>query len=456
MSKSLVMIMAGGKGSRLGPLTCHRAKPATPFGGRYRIIDFVLSNFVNSGYRQIHILTQYMAGSLIRHLNRTWHLSGYDAYVELAPAQMRRGDFWYRGTADSIYQNLNLIHDSRTKNVAVFGGDHIYKCAIDQMEEFHESKDADLTIAAFPVPREEASQFGIIQVDQAGRIIGFQEKPADPAPIPGQPDTCLVSMGNYFFKSDCLEDALHTMAATPGTSYDFGKDVIPALLKDGASLYAYDFRENHVPGDAVGASYWRDVGTLDSYFEACMELRSPVANLNLYNREWRIRTAQRNHPPARFISRDTDPAVDIDDCMVCEGAVIRGARLKESIIGYDCQIKSRSDIDRALLMSGTHIGEGAKMRNVLLDKNCVVAPGAQIGIDPEVDRTRFPFITESGHIVLPKGTYVPASGPIEFAQDIGSLLITDAATKDAVAATAMQPIIASRSRHSYRSAGPGT
>ena len=227
MKRSLVMIMAGGKGSRLGPLTCHRAKPATPFGGRYRIIDFVLSNMVNSGYRQIHILTQYMAGSLIRHLNRTWHLSGYEEFIELAPAQMRQGEFWYRGTADSIYQNLNLIHDSRTENTAVFGGDHIYKCAVDQMEDYHRQVGADLTIAAFPVPREEANQFGIIQVDERGRVIGFQEKPADPKPIPGQPDTCLVSMGNYFFKTDVLEESLHQMAADPDTRHDFGKDIIP-------------------------------------------------------------------------------------------------------------------------------------------------------------------------------------------------------------------------------------
>ena len=301
MQRSLVKIMAGGKGSRLGPLTCHRAKPATPFGGRYRIIDFVLSNFVNSGYRQIYILTQYMAASLIRHLNRTWQLSGYDEFIEVAPAQMRRGEFWYRGTADSVYQNLNLIRDFQTPHVAVFGGDHIYKCAIDQMEDFHVEINADLTIAAYPVPRSEASAFGVIQVDENGRIVGFQEKPDNPAPIPGQPDTCLVSMGNYFFKRPVLEAALLNNAAHPNSGHDFGKNIIPSLMASGASIYAYDFRRNTVSGSPSGnATYWRDVGTIDSFYAANMDVRNPVPNLNLYNRRWRIRTAHRHQLPVRF------------------------------------------------------------------------------------------------------------------------------------------------------------
>ena len=457
MKRSLVMIMAGGKGSRLGPLTCHRAKPATPFGGRYRIIDFVLSNMVNSGYRQIHILTQYMAGSLIRHLNRTWHLSGYEEFIELAPAQMRQGEFWYRGTADSIYQNLNLIHDSRTDNTAVFGGDHIYKCAVDQMGMFHRDVNADLTIATFPVPREEAHQFGIIEVDAKGRVVGFEEKPADPKPIPGQPDTCLVSMGNYFFKTNVLEAALHDMAAKEDTSFDFGKDIIPALLAGGAPIYAYDFRYNRVPGDPEdAATYWRDVGTTDSYFKACMELRNPVPNLNMYNREWRIRTAHRNHPPARFMGGDGDLAADLDDCMVCEGSVVRGAHLRESLIGYDCEISSGAALDRSLLMSGNLIGPGVKMRKVLADKNCAIAPGTTIGYDLESDLARFPFRTAEGVIVLPKGTYVPATGPIEFAADIGPMLYRDPSTQGDLDAVAIKPVIAGHSRHSYRSAGPGS
>ncbi len=456
MKRSLVMIMAGGKGSRLGPLTCHRAKPATPFGGRYRIIDFVLSNFVNSGYRQICVLTQYMAGSLIRHLSRTWHLAGYDEFIEITPAQMRDGDHWYRGTADSIYQNINLIRDFQPENVAIFGGDHIYKCAVDQMEDYHLDLDAELTIAAYPVPREEATEFGVIQVDEKGRIIGFQEKPANPTPIPGQPDTCLVSMGNYIFKTERLVTALRENVDREDTGHDFGKDIIPMLLREGAGIYAYDFRENKVPGDPEGVRpYWRDVGNTDSYFKASMELRGPVPSLNLYNRDWRIRTAQRNHPPARFVHSDSH-TTHLDDCMVCEGSVVEGGRLSESLIGYDCFIRAGADVEGSMFMSGCQIGEGAKVRGVLADKNVVIEPGARVGHDAELDRNRFPFITPAGIIVLPKGTRVPVDGPIEFAQDIGGLLVTDAATQDAVARTQGHPIIGDHHRHSYRSAGPGS
>jgi glucose-1-phosphate adenylyltransferase len=324
------------------------------------------------------------------------------------------------------------------------------------METYHRDLKADLTIAAYPVPRAEAHAFGVIQVDADGRITGFQEKPKDPTPIPGQPDTCLVSMGNYFFRTKVLERALRENDAREDTHHDFGKDIIPALLAEGALIYAYDFRQNQVPGDTGESQpYWRDVGTTDSYFKASMELRGPVPSLNLYNRKWRIRTAQRNHPPARFIHRDGHPT-DLDDCMVCEGSVVAGGRLRESLIGYDCSIWAGAQVEGSMLLSGCDIGRGATIRGVLADKNCAVDPGAQIGCDPELDRQRFPFITAGGIIVLPKGTRVPVEGPIEFAQDIGALLKTDAATKDAVAATAMAPVIGDHRRHSYRSAGPGS
>jgi len=453
MSRSLVMIMAGGRGSRLGPLTCHRAKPATPFGGRYRIIDFALSNFVNSGYRQIYILTQYMANSLIRHLGRSWHLGGYDEFIEVAPAQMRRGKHWYRGTADSVYQNLNLIADHRTPHTAVFGGDHIYKFAVDAMEDFHAGAGADLTVAAFPVPRKEAHQFGVIEVDAGGRIVGFQEKPDDPTPIPGQPDTCLVSMGSYFFRTEVLMRALIEDAEDPASRHDFGGDVIPKLLASGASLYVYDFGTHRVPGEPDGAPYWRDVGTIDSYISASMELRSPVPALNLYNREWRIRTAQRSHPPVRFAG---DGPSRLVDSMICEGSVIFAAEIASSIVGFDCMVRDGANLDSSLLMSGCEIGEGARLSGVLTDKNCVIADGTQIGSDPAVDRRRFPFITEGGVIVLPKGTYVPVSGPIELARDIGEAFQADEAMRHALEAVPLAPVVADHSRHSYRSAGPGS
>ncbi len=451
---SIVMIMAGGKGSRLGPITCHRAKPAVPFGGRYRIIDFVLSNFVNSGYRRIYVLTQYMASSLIKHLNRNWHLSGIHEFIEVVPAQMRTGNHWYRGTADAVFQNLNLIRDSRVDHVAVFGGDHIYKLAVEQMEAHHNAVNADLTIAAYPVPRSEAHQFGVIQVDESGRVIGFQEKPADPTPIPGRPDTCLVSMGNYFFKSDVLQDALMADAADASSSHDFGKDVIPGLMKSGKRVFIYDFATNVVPGEPAGSvPYWRDVGTIDSYFDANMELRSPLPSINLYNRGWRIRTAQRDYPPARFVRQGGHSSCDVVDSLVCEGTIVQGAELFESVVGYDCFIHAGAQVFRSVMLSGCSVGRGAHIRRVLMDKNCRIEADARVGTDLDYDRTRFPFITESGIVVLPKGTRVPAEGPIELAHDIAELLSSDPATKDRMAETRHMWVSGNRDRHSYQSAG---
>lgn len=454
-SSTLVMIMAGGKGSRLVPLTCHRAKPAVPFGGRYRIIDFVLSNFINSGYRRVYVLTQYMASSLIKHIGRNWHLSGIGEFIEIVPAQMRTGEHWYQGTADAVYQNLNLIRDSRADHVAVFGGDHIYKFAVEQMEQAHVRNNADLTIAAWPVPRSEASGFGILQADETGRVMGFQEKPKDPAPMPGRPDMSLVSMGNYFFKSDVLQRALIEDAGTLGSTHDFGKDVIPRLLAEGKRIYLYDFGKNAVPGEPQGATpYWRDVGTLDSFFRANMELRSPLPTINLYNRRWRIRTAQRDYPPARFVRHEDSPNVDVVDSLVCEGSIVQSARLIQTVLGYDCFVHHGATVARSVLMSGCDVGSGAIVENAVMDKNCKVLPGARVGVDTEADRKRFPFLSEDGLVVLPKGTVVPAEGPIEFAYDVGHLLLTDKHTKDAMEASRGSWIIADRDRHSFVSAGP--
>ncbi len=452
------MIMAGGKGSRLGPLTTHRAKPSVPFAGRYRIIDFVLSNFLNSGYRRIYVLTQYMASSLIKHLNRTWHLGGgIGEYIEVVPAQMRKGEHWYRGTADSVFQNLNLVRDSRAEHVAVFGGDHIYKFAIDQMEAAHIAREADLTVAAYPVPRAQAHQFGVIQVDSDGRIIGFQEKPKDPMPIPGRPDWCLVSMGNYFFRAGVLEQVLTEEAETPGTAHDFGRNVIPRMVREGRPVFIYDFGDNSIPGEPDNApAYWRDVGTIESYFEANMEVRKRIPAVNLYNREWRIRTAQRDYPPARVVRHGEGPASEILDSLMCEGTIIASATLSKVMLGYDCIVASGSTIENSVLLSGCNIGAGAKLNSVLLDKNCSIAPGAVIGHDPKRDRERFPFVTQSGIVVLPKGTFVPADGPVSFPHDMHELLSKDPATRDAMASLAERGgyVVADRGRHSFESAGP--
>ena len=455
MRGTLAMIMAGGKGSRLGPLTCHRAKPAVPFGGRYRIIDFVLSNFVNSGYSRIYVLTQYMAHSLISHLNSNWHASGFDGFIQMAPAQMRLGDYWYRGTADSIRQNLNLISDSRSPHVAIFGGDHIYMFDVNQMEVQHRDTHADLTVAACPVPLREAHQYGVIQVDEGGKIIGFQEKPSDPSPIPGRPKEALVSMGNYFFRTKGLEEALLAEKPNPDITHDFGKHIIPEMLDGGASIHAYDFGANELPDQpADRGPYWRDGGTTDSYIAANMDVRCRHPRLNLYNRRWRIRTAQRSYPPARFVHEAGGPASLLVDSMVCEGSIVFNAELRESLIGYDCFVHSGSQLSETITLAGCDVGRDCRIRRVLMDKNCAIAPGVQIGLDPEADRARFPWITEAGFVVLPKGTFVPREGPVEFAADMAMMLKNDAGLAPRLAKFEGSYTEADRSRHSDDSAGP--
>lgn len=454
MKDTLVMIMAGGRGSRLGPLTIHRSKPSVPFAGRYRIIDFVLSNFVNSGYRRIYVLTQYMSSSLIKHLNRNWRLSGFGEYIEVVPAQMRMGEFWYRGTADAVYQNINLIRDARSTHVAVFGGDHVYKFAIDQMDEAHRESSADLTVAALAVPREEADQFGCIAVDEQGRIVGFIEKPKDPPAMPGRPTHTLVSMGNYLFKREVLERVLTADATLPGSRHDFGRDIIPRMLTSGARVFAYDFTQNRVPGDPVGAEqYWRDVGTIDSYFSSNMELRARVPALDLYNRKWRIRGAERDYPPARFVrAGEGRPAAHIDDSLVCEGSIIASATLSQVVLGYDCFVHAGARVTSSVILSGCDIGAGARMHRVVLDKNCKIEPGCVIGENPEEDRQRFPFVTDSGLVVVPKGTLVPARGPVVLANDVVELIQNEPELQQMLKPGTFS--IAKHLRHSYDSAGP--
>jgi glucose-1-phosphate adenylyltransferase len=455
-SDTLVMIMAGGKGARLSPLTVHRSKPGVPFGSRYRIIDFVLSNFVNSGYRRIFVLTQYMASSLIRHLNRAWSTNGMDEFIEVVPAQMRIGEHWYRGTADAVFQNMNLIRDSGSERVAVFGGDHVYQFAVDQMERAHLEKLAHVTVAAFPMPRHEAHQFGVIDVDEDGRIIGFLEKPENPPGMPGRPDLSLVSMGNYIFQTSSLENALFEEDRDPQSTRDFGRDVIPRLVRQGARAFIYDFAQNKIPGEPEGSvPYWRDVGTSESYFQANMELRSRVPALNVYNRSWRIRTARRDYPPARFVRHGPEgPPADVTDSMVCEGSIVASAVLREVLLGYDCFVHQRSVIEDSVILSGCDIGAGTRLRRVLLDKNCRIESGTTIGLEPDADRERFPFVTQSGVIVLPKGTYVPSRGPIQLAHDIADLLRRDPDTADIMRQFEGRYCDSENNRHSHMSAGP--
>jgi glucose-1-phosphate adenylyltransferase len=454
MKDTIVMIMAGGKGSRLGPLTIHRSKPGVPFAGRYRIIDFVLSNFINSGYRRIYVLTQYMSSSLIKHLSRNWRLSGFGEFIEVVPAQMRLGEFWYRGTADAVYQNIDLVRDARAAHVAVFGGDHVYMLAVDQMDAAHRDLQADLTVAAIPVPVEEASAFGIIDVDASGRIIGFVEKPAHPPQMPGRPGWALASMGNYLFRREVLERALTDDGSNTQSRHDFGRDVIPRLLADGARVFVYDFATNRIPGEPEDAiPYWRDVGTIDSYFTSNMELRARVPALNLYNRQWRIRTAARDYPPARFVraGEGFGPA-QADDSLICEGSIIASASLREVVLSYDCFVHAGADLHDSVILSGCDIGRNARLRRVLLDKNCKIEPGCVIGEDRAHDRERFPFMTESGIVVIPKGTLVPAKGPMVLANDVAELIGNEPELY-----AQLRPgtfVVSMQNRHSYDSAGP--
>ena len=448
------MIMAGGKGSRLGPLTIHRSKPGVPFAGRYRIIDFVLSNFVNSGYRRIYVLTQYMSSSLIKHLSRNWRLSGFGEYIEVVPAQMRLGEFWYRGTADAVYQNLNLVRDARAAHVAVFGGDHVYKFDVEQMEVAHRDLDADLTVAAFPVPTKEASGFGIIDVDERGRIVNFVEKPTHPPEMPGRPGWSLVSMGNYIFKREVLERVLVDDGGHPSSRHDFGRDIIPRLVAEGARVHVYDFASNKVPGEPEDAEpYWRDVGTIESYFESNMELRARVPALDLYNRRWRIRSAQRDYPPARVVrAGEAYGPAEVDDSLICEGSIVASASVRETVLAYDCFVHAGAEVADSVILSGCDIGRDARLRRVLLDKNCKIEPGCVIGEDPVADRERFPVVTETGIVVMPKGTIVPANGPIILANDVADLL-----DNEPELLAQLRPgtfTVSNTSRHSYESAGP--
>jgi glucose-1-phosphate adenylyltransferase len=367
---------------------------------------------------------------------------------------MRIGEFWYRGTADAVYQNLNLVRDARAEHVAVFGGDHVYKMAVDQMEQAHREKAADLTVAAFPVPASEASAFGIIDVDDRGRIVGFVEKPSNPPEMPGRPGWSLVSMGNYLFRREVLERVLVEDGLSESSRHDFGRDIIPRLVDEGARVFVYDFAQNHIPGEPEGAEpYWRDVGTIDSYFDSNMDLRARLPALDLYNRQWRIRSAQRDYPPARFVrASENAPAATVDDSLVCEGSILSSATAFESVIGYDCFIHQGAEVRESIAMSGCDIGHDARISRVIMDKNCKIEPGCVIGEDPEEDARRFPFVTESGIVVLPKGTLVPAKGPVVLANDVAELL-----ENDPELAHKLEPgtfVVSMQSRHSYESAGP--
>lgn len=402
------MILAGGMGERLYPLTRDRAKPAVPFGGRYRIIDFVINNFINSGFFKIKILTQFKSTSLIEHITRTWRLvPEIGQYVDVVPAQMRKGPFWFRGTADAVFQNLELIFDERPDLICVFGGDHIYKMDVNQMLQEHLANEADLTIATIPVPLSEAKHFGIVEIDEDFRVTGFVEKPKEGAKtIPGRPDMVLASMGNYIFDARVMIDVLQRNALRD-SAHDFGKEIIPDMYPR-MKVYAYDFGKNFIPGEeGYNQGYWRDVGTVDAYFEASMDLVAVTPLFNLYNPLWPIVSAPMHLPPAKFVFADAQSQrIGIaTDSLVSDGAIISGGTINRCILHPRVRIHSYADIDESILMDGVDIGRHSKIRRTIIDKGVRIPPHTTIGYDLEQDRQRF-TVTDSGIVVVPKGAEI--------------------------------------------------
>lgn len=401
----LVMILAGGEGKRLFPLTKDRAKPAVPFGGRYRIIDFVLNNFVNSGFFKIKVLTQYKSDSLNKHITRGWSLSPFlNQYVDLVPAQMRTGGDWYMGTADAVFQNVNQILDAEPNYICVFGGDHIYKMDVSQMLNYHKKKKADLTISAIPVPIEEASEFGIIEVDENWKLIGFEEKPQNPKTIPNNPKICLASMGNYIFNKQILVDSLFKDACKENSKHDFGKNVIPALLEEGKKIFIYNFNDNCFAGMSESEKgYWRDVGNVDAYWQANMDLLDYCPELNLYSKEWPLRTFNYNYPPAKFIWQEGDRVGKATNSMVSEGCIISGGSLSRCILAPKVRINSYSQVTESILMENVSIGRHSEIQRAIIDKNVIIPAETKIGLDREEDEKRGFYVSAGGVTVVPKG-----------------------------------------------------
>lgn len=398
------MIMAGGEGSRLYPLTKERAKPAVPFGGKYRLIDFVLSNFLNSQIYSIYVLTQFKSQSLTEHLQDGWQFGSIlrDHFILPVPAQKRTGESWYRGTADAIFQNINLIERGYDL-IAVFGADHIYRMDIRQMIDFHIEKKADVTVAALSVSAREASSFGIVQVNEENRIIGFQEKPQNPTPIPGRPGEFFASMGNYIFSADFLTRTLYEDAKDAGSSHDFGKDILP-MIYGRANMFAYDFRTNRIPGATPDESgYWRDVGTIQAFWEANMDLRNIKPVFNLYNKKWPIKAPSYGRPPAKFVFNEDGRRGQAVNSLVAEGTIISGGVVQDSVIGPEVMIHSGAAVINSIIMDRVTINKHCKINMAIIDKEVNIPEGVAIGYNLEEDKKRFHVDEESNIVVVPKG-----------------------------------------------------
>ena len=405
MKDVLAVVLAGGKGSRLEPLTRDRAKPAVPFGGHYRIIDFALSNCLNSGIRRLLVLTQYKAMSLDRHITIGWR--GYfcrelGEFIDVVPPQQRIDEQWYQGTADAVYQNIYTMEKERPEHVVILAGDHIYKMDYAKMVEYHKQQNADLTIGALKVSREEAKQFGVMQVDEKQRIVGFEEKPAEPKTVPGEDDECLASMGIYVFNAQFLFDELCRDAALPESAHDFGKNIIPSII-DSRRVFAFPFRDENQGEQA----YWRDVGTIDAYYKTNLELTDVAPPLNLYDDHWPVRTHQPNLPPAKTVFADDGAGSEVRrgeaiDSIVSHGAILSGGQVFKCVIGPGTRINSYSHIEESILFSRVNVGRHCRIRKAIIDKGVFIPEGTEIGYDPEADRARGFTVTESGVVVIAK------------------------------------------------------
>lgn len=397
---TLTMILAGGQGERLSPLTLYRTKPSVPFGGKYRIVDFALSNCLNSGLRRIYVLTQYKSDSLSRHLYEAWNIFNPELreFIYSVPPQLKISNNWYTGTANALFQNLNLLEDDTTERVLILSGDHIYKMDYLKMLHYHMDTKADLSISSMEVPKDQASRFGIIETSPESKVLSFVEKPENPPVIPSKPEMSYVNMGIYIFNKEIIKEVLNDMEADGLNNDDFGKHIIPYMIKKGYSVYAYPFEdENRKSGDP----YWVDVGTLDSYYAANMDLISVHPVFNLYDQHWPLRTRQLQYPPAKTLSHEGERVGRVFNSLVTDGTIVSGGLVERSIIGFNVRINSYTYITDSIIFDNVNIGRHAHIRRAIIDKNVVVPEGTEIGFDVDEDKKRFK-VSETGIVVIPK------------------------------------------------------
>ncbi|MDH3678455.1 MAG: glucose-1-phosphate adenylyltransferase [Acidimicrobiia bacterium] len=404
----LSIVLAGGEGKRLHPLTLDRAKPAVPFGGKYRLIDFAISNLVNGGFRHIAVFTQYKSHSLDVHISLTWQLSAIlGNYITTVPAQMRRGPRWYTGSADALFQNMNLVENERPEHVIVFGADHIYRMDPRQMLNAHIDSGAGVTVAAIRLPADQSDQFGTIEKSpNSNRIVGFHEKRADAPTIPGSPEQILASMGNYIFDVNVFRDIIVEDSKDGSSNHDVGGDIIPRLVERGEA-FVYDYRENSIPGETGSDNhYWRDVGTLDSYYESHMDLVAPLPAFSLYNEQWPIFARGLNEPPAKIADGPDGPS-ELSNCILSNGVVVAGGQCRDSVFSHDVRVEAGAEVTGSVLLGNVTVGKGARVHRAIIDKHVVIPPGLEIGFDAEADAASY-YVSPRGVVAIPKSATLGA------------------------------------------------